>query len=104
MGHHREVPGARLPVPLRQVLADRGHVCVLLHDRRHDGGPAPRHLLPVAGLPRWGHVPLEHPRHGGLGLGAGPQHTAGAHTHTHSRRQDVAIFLLLPSARSVQFD
>lgn len=77
MGHHGEVSRARPALQIRQVLADCWHVCFLLHDSCHDSGPAPCHLLPAAGLPRGSGVPLEHPCHGGLGLGAGPQRATG---------------------------
>lgn len=128
MGHHREVSRARLSLPVRQVLADCGHVCLLLHDSCHDSRPSPGHLLPVAGLPWGNNVPLEHPCHGGLGLGASPQHTAGREGWTHkntwwnrkwelsghshpdfySRTHDVGLFLAgwghcsLPNGRNWQ--
>lgn len=81
MGHHRELSGAWFSVPVRQVLADCWDVCFLLHDSCNDGRPAPGHLLPVESLPWGSNVPLEHPCHGGLGLGACPQHTTGRNTH-----------------------
>lgn len=84
MGHHREVSGPWLALPVHQVLADCGHVCLLLHDSCHDSRPAPCHLLPIAGLPWGSNVPLEHPCHGGLGLGSSPQHTAGREGWTHA--------------------
>lgn len=77
MGHHREVSWAWPALPICQVLADCGDVCFLLHDSCYDSRPAPCHLLPVAGLSRGSGVPLEHPGHGGMGPGAGPQPTAG---------------------------
>lgn len=77
MGHNGAFSGAGLPLPIRQVFTNCGDVCLVLYDSRHDGGPAPCHLLPLAGLPCWGDVPLEHPGHGGLGPGTSAQLTSG---------------------------
>lgn len=77
MGHYGTFSGAGLSLPIRQVFTNCGDVRLVLYDSRHDGGPAPCHLLPLAGLPCRGNVPLEHPSHGGLGAGTSAQHTSG---------------------------
>lgn len=77
MGHHRAISWTWPALQIHQVLADCGHVCFLLHDSCYDSRPAPCHLLPVAGLPWGSSVPLEHPCHGGMGLGTGPQPATG---------------------------
>lgn len=87
MGHHGEISWARPALQIRQVLADCGHVCFLLHDSCYDSRPAPCHLLPVAGLPRGSGVPLEHPCYSGMGLGAGPQPATGKGRRTHIYKQ-----------------
>lgn len=77
VGYHWALSGPRRSVPLCQVLADRGHVCVLVHDCGHDSGPPLCHLLPSASVPWRQNVALEHAHHGGLGPGPGTQFTTG---------------------------
>lgn len=77
VGYHRALPGPRLSVPLCQVLADRGHVCFLVHDCGHDNGPPLCHLLPSASVPWRQTFTLEHAYNGGLGPGPDTQFATG---------------------------
>ncbi len=77
VGHHRALPGPWRSVSLRQVFADRGDVCILLHDCCHDCGSALCHLLPPASVSGRCTLPLEHSHYGCVGPGPCAQCAAG---------------------------